>query len=180
MFVAELTEALRLLLTQFLLQNLKFGVIEGQYILAPASAFWLFGASAVFEWRKMYDDGAFLIIWQNPLPFALAGFLGLGINFLSYYVIQATSSLTMKVLGTLRNILTIGMGIVFYGETVSMTEGLGYSLALLGFVCYNASKSPGAIEQLTNSRPWLHYICFGSLPVKGKVESADDNPDLSV
>ena len=47
MLLAEVTEAVRLVLTQFLLQNLKFGVVEGQYVLAPASAFWLFLASAV-------------------------------------------------------------------------------------------------------------------------------------
>ena len=47
MLLAEVTEAVRLVLTQFLLKNLKFGVVEGQYVLAPASAFWLFLASAV-------------------------------------------------------------------------------------------------------------------------------------
>ena len=49
MLLAEFTEAVRLVMTQFLLQNMKFGVVEGQYVLAPASAFWLFLASACYE-----------------------------------------------------------------------------------------------------------------------------------
>ena len=141
MFMAEATEAIRLLMTQFLLQNLKFGVVEGQYVIAPASAFWLFLASGVFEFGAMVQNDAFSIIAANPGTFLVASFLGLGVNFLSYLVIQATSSLTMKVLGTARNVLTILLGVLFYGETVSVNEGLGYSLALAGFAGYNASKS---------------------------------------
>jgi hypothetical protein len=63
------------------------------------------------------------------------------VNFLSYLVIQATSSLTMKVLGTLRNILTIFLGVMFYSETIDPNEWIGYMIALLGFVAYNAAKS---------------------------------------
>jgi len=61
MFLAEFTEAIRLLMTQFLLHHCKFGVIEGQYVLAPATAFWLFVASAWFEGAallRMSRDGA--------------------------------------------------------------------------------------------------------------------------
>ena len=97
MFLAELTEAVRLVMTQFLLQNMKFGVVEGLYVLAPASAFWLFLASAGYEFRDMSNKGAFLVVAANPLTFLAASTMGLGVNFLSYYVIQATSSLTMKV-----------------------------------------------------------------------------------
>ena len=97
MFLAELTEAVRLVMTQFLLQNMKFGVVEGLYVLAPASAFWLFLASAWYEFRDMSNKGAFLVVAANPLTFLAASTMGLGVNFLSYYVIQATSSLTMKV-----------------------------------------------------------------------------------
>ena len=97
MFLAELTEAVRLVMTQFLLQNMKFGVVEGLYVLAPASAFWLFLASACYEFRDMSNEGAFLVVAANPLTFLAASTMGLGVNFLSYYVIQATSSLTMKV-----------------------------------------------------------------------------------
>ena len=97
MFMAELTEAVRLVMTQFLLQNMKFGVVEGLYVLAPASAFWLFLASACYEFREMARQGAFRVVAANPLTFLAASTMGLGVNFLSYYVIQATSSLTMKV-----------------------------------------------------------------------------------
>ena len=98
MFLAEATEAIRLVLTQFLLQNLKFGVIEGQYVLAPATAFWLFLTSAFYEFPAMMKAGAFTTIFMNPLTFLAASTMGLGVNFLTYLVIQATSSLTMKVI----------------------------------------------------------------------------------
>ena len=45
----------------------------------------------------MSNKGAFLVVASNPLTFLAASTMGLGVNFLSYYVIQATSSLTMKV-----------------------------------------------------------------------------------
>ena len=51
MFISEAAEAVRLVLTQFLLKNMKFGVIEGLYVLAPASAFWLCVASIVLVFR---------------------------------------------------------------------------------------------------------------------------------
>jgi len=141
MFAAEATEAIRLVLTQFLLQNLKFGVVEGQYVLAPASAFWLFLASFCYEVPHMIENKAFHTILNNPFTFIAASTMGLGVNFLTYFVIQATSSLTMKVLGTVRNIFTIVIGVILYSETVALNEGFGYSVALLGFVGYNMSKS---------------------------------------
>jgi len=54
---------------------------------------------------------------------------------------QATSSLTMKVLGTVRNIFTIVVGVIFYAETVAFNEGMGYTVALAGFVAYNMAKT---------------------------------------
>lgn len=56
MFSAELAESIRLVLTQYLLQNLKFSVIEGQYVLAPPSAFWLLLASVYFEFPKIVSE----------------------------------------------------------------------------------------------------------------------------
>jgi drug/metabolite transporter (DMT)-like permease len=141
MLLAELAEAIRLIITQFFLQQLKFGVIEGQYVLSPASAFWLFLASAIYELPKMYNDNAITIIANNIPAFFIASFMGIGVNYLSYLVIQYTSSLTMKILGTIRNIIIIFVGVLFYGEIVTQNEFIGYFIALLGFIGYNLAQA---------------------------------------
>lgn len=139
MFLAELAEGIRLILTQFFLQQLKFGVIEGQYVLAPASAFWLFAASAFYELPTMIKNNAFTIVGDNIGLFFVASFMGIAVNFLSYLVIQSTSSLTMKILGSVRSVGLIYIGIIFYAEEVSVNEMIGYSIALVGFFAYNAA-----------------------------------------
>ena len=73
-------------------------------------------ASAIFEFPTMYKENAFEIVRSNPIPFIIAASMGVGVNFLSYLVIQYTSSLTMKILGTARNVVTIFIGVLFYGE----------------------------------------------------------------
>lgn len=171
MLLSEATEAIRLVMTQFLLQNLKFGVIEGQYVLAPASAFWLFLASGFFEFPKMIETNAFEVLIRNPSAFLVASSMGLCVNFLSYLVIQATSSLTMKVLGIVRSIATIVLGAMIYKETITFNEGFGYIIALIGFVTYNAAKS-GFFEKANNNNNIQHNL---NSPIKASV--SDDNDE---
>jgi drug/metabolite transporter (DMT)-like permease len=140
MGLAESTEAIRLIITQFFLQQLKFGIIEGQYVLAPASAFWLFLASVIFEFPTMIECNAFVIVINNPRYFIAASFMGIGVSFITFFVIQATSSLTMKILGTLRNIAMVVVGVLLYGEQISLSQTGGYTLSLLGFLAYNLAK----------------------------------------
>jgi drug/metabolite transporter (DMT)-like permease len=140
MFLSELTEAIRLIITQFFLQQLKFGVIEGQYVLSPASAFWLFFASLIFELPHMYDNNGFQVIFDNPFMFLIASIMGIGVNFITYFVIQYTSSLTMKILGTIRNILMVVLGVLLYNEVITSYQALGYLISLIGFTGYNMAK----------------------------------------
>ena len=49
MFLAETFEAIRLVLTQKLLTNLKFPALEGLYYMAPICTFWMFGLAAFLE-----------------------------------------------------------------------------------------------------------------------------------
>lgn len=46
----------------------------------------------------------------------------------------------MKVLSTVRNIAIIFIGVAAYGEVVTRNQALGYTLALAGFVGYNAAQ----------------------------------------
>lgn len=169
MFMSEMMEGIRLVMTQYFLQQLKFGVTEGQYVLAPACAFWLFSASLIFEFPDMVEKGAINVIMQYPFHFLCAATMGIGVNFISYYVIQYTSSLTMKILATVRNICLVIVGVFWYKEVITVNQAWGYFIALIGFAGYNMSKM-GYFEH--NSQlmvEWRRLVSPGSAkPATGK------------
>ena len=70
-------------------------------------------------------------------PTHLAGF---GVNSLAYVVIQTASSLTLKVLGTVKNAVVVWIGIVFLHEPVSALQAAGYAISLVAFFWYNRIK----------------------------------------
>ncbi len=134
MFLSSSSEATKMVLTQYVVKNLHMGVVESQYFLSSSTASCLFLASVIMEFRTMYENKGFQILLNHPNIFLLAGLLGVFVNFLTYFVIQLTSSLNLKILNTLRNILLIFVSIFFYKEYVSVNEVFGYSVALMGFI----------------------------------------------
>lgn len=143
MLGAEVSEALRLVLTQKLLQNLRFSVVESQFYLAPVSALWLFSASAVHEMPRMLRTRAWLIPLAHPLPFCASAVLGCAVSFCSFLVIQATNSVTLKVLGAARSAGLVVWSALMLGERITPLEGGGYSLSLAAFAAYNYLKVKG-------------------------------------
>ena len=65
-------------------------VIEGQYYIAPISAFWLFSASAASELPRALQSGAWEIVLANPAYFALSASLGFCVHIATFLVIKAT------------------------------------------------------------------------------------------
>ena len=143
MLTAEVSEAMRLVLTQKLLQNLRFGVIEGQVWLAPTSALWLFSAAAVHELPRLLRTEAWRIPLQNPLPFVASSILCFAVAFATFLVIKATNSVTLKVLGTARSAGLVVWSAVVLGERITPLELGGYSLSLCAFAAYNVFKVQG-------------------------------------
>lgn len=141
MMAAELTEAVRLILVQKFLQSLRFGIVESQYYMAPAGAVCLMGASILTEYKSMHANGAFAQLTAHPALFFFAGTLGVGVNFLSYLVVQQTNSVTLKVLGTARNAGLVLLSVYIYGELVSGTQALGYTVSLCFFGLYSYFKT---------------------------------------
>lgn len=140
MFLSELFESVRLVMTQLLLTGLKFHPIEGLMYLAPACTFWLFLGSMLLEFRNMVADGAFGLMADRPGKFILAAAMGFMVNSLAYIVIQSASSLTLKVLGTVKNALVVCLGIALLGEHVTLLQGVGYGLSVAAFFVYQQIK----------------------------------------
>jgi hypothetical protein len=124
-----------------MLQQLNFSVIEGQYFLSPASAFWLFFASIIFELPQIVDKKIYIIIFiENFHCFLFSCLFGVLINSLSFFVIQCTSSLSLKIIATIRNQFIILIQIFMFSEVVNLNQCIGNIIAVIGFVSYNLSK----------------------------------------
>ena len=102
--------------------------------MSPATAFFLFLASAFFELPDMINTGRYISLINNSSYFIICSVLGVIVNFLSYFVIQLTSSLSLKILVMFRNFFVIMIGIIFYNEETSRSELVGYFFALIGFI----------------------------------------------
>ena len=127
-------EAVRMVLTQYILKDLKLGVVESQYFLSSSTAMCLFTASALTEIPQMIQARGFYILYEQFGVFVLAASLGILVNYLTYFVIQLTSSLNLKILGMFRNILLIMVSIFLYQEKVTTNAMIGYGVALVGFI----------------------------------------------
>jgi len=144
----EVFESIRLVMTQLLLSGLKFHPIEGLMYLAPACCFWQAIGLFILEFRAMVETEAFYLVAAQPMKFCLAAGFGFVVNSIGYIIIQTASSLSLKVLGTVKNALVIWLGVFLLGDTVTSLQAIGYSISLSAFCWYQKIK----MEQLNAGR----------------------------
>jgi hypothetical protein len=114
--------------------------VEGLMYLAPACTICLFLGSLVTEATEMAVGGAMAVIAARPIAFAAAAAMGFFVNLLTYIVIQSASSLTLKVLATMRNVLVVCLGVFFLHEAVTGLQAWGYGMSLAAFAWYQRLK----------------------------------------
>jgi|TARA_B110000003_G_scaffold83038_2_gene84825 drug/metabolite transporter (DMT)-like permease len=141
MIVSEFAEAIRMAFYQYVLGNLKFDLIEGLYVMGPAALLFLGLGIVMFELRDFLDNGAWYIPMDSPHHFFAAALLGFGVNYLTLGVIKATSGLTFKVMGQVKNAVVILLAVVIFGNPVTSIQLFGYTLSLVGFFIYQRGKS---------------------------------------
>lgn len=95
--ISESSEALRLIMTQTLLQGLSFHPIEGMMYLAPACLMWMVVGAAILEFPTILREGALSIITENTFLFFAAASMGFAVTTLAFFTIQLCGSLTLKV-----------------------------------------------------------------------------------
>jgi len=150
MIGAEAAEATRLVLTQRLLCNLKFGAFEGLYLMAPICAFWMWGVALLAEVPTARARGDLAIVLGNPAVFGVAALLGFAVNVASFLVIKRTSSVMIKLLGTARNAGLVLVSALALGDEVTRTQAAGYVLTLGFFAVYNYLKFRAGPEKRGN------------------------------
>merc|ERR550534_1836059 len=128
-----------MLLMQMLLQGEKYSAVEGLYYFAPASFLWMTILATYLELPELLSEGV-LIIWLHPFPFFCASILGFLVNIASVLVVKTTSSLTLKVLGAVRNLGLVGVAVIFFDDIVSKQEFCGYVVSVSGILMYNYEK----------------------------------------
>merc|ERR1719233_2218593 len=136
MFLAELFEAVRCALIQYLLAGLKFSALEGLTYFAPTALTWMIGLIVFHELPQFIDNQAMLIVFDNLHLFALCFVLGFFVNVAGFLVMKTTSVVTLKILAQIRNIVLILVNVVFWKEIVTSFQALGYSVTLVGFAWY--------------------------------------------
>jgi len=136
MLLAEVAEAVRCALIQYLLADLKFSALEGLTYFAPTALTWMIGLIMFHELPQFLNNLAFFIIYDNIHLFALCFVLGFFVNVAGFFVMKTTSVVTVKILAQIRNIALILVNVLFWNEVVTSYQALGYSVTLLGFAWY--------------------------------------------
>ena len=144
---SDFSEAFRLVALQHYLGKMKFGLIEGLYVMTPATLFFLALAIFMFERDALNSGDAIHKIMAHPHRYLVAAMLGFIVNTLTYAVIKSAGSLTLKVCGQAKNALVILSSMYLFKAQVSWTQVLGYSLSLLGFAVYQIGKHKEATLQ---------------------------------
>eukprot|EP00037_Helgoeca_nana_P027525 m.315563 g.315563 ORF g.315563 m.315563 type:complete len:313 (+) comp27525_c0_seq1:327-1265(+) len=135
--VSAVAEGIRLVLMQVLLQQLRFSPVEGLYYMAPAGTLCMLVMVATFEATDMSNRGALDTVRQHWQYFALASTLGFGLNLLSFWIIQLTSSVMLKIISVARTAALVLWCAVFLHEKITSLEIIGYTISLVAFAVYN-------------------------------------------
>merc|ERR1712159_417117 len=102
MLLAEVAEGTKLVLTQKLLKDCKFSVLEGLYRMSPISAIWLWGVSLFLEVPSILKEAKYTLISDHLGIFLSCMILGFGVNIITFLVIKYTNAVTLKVIGVAR------------------------------------------------------------------------------
>lgn len=93
------------------------------------------------------------LVRGNPWLYVQISVMGVLVNGTSTVCLKRVSGLTMKIVVCVRNLLVVWYGVVRNGDRVTMTQGAGYLVSVLGFLAYSwvrTRKVAGASKRKKN------------------------------
>ncbi|EWZ93363.1 hypothetical protein FOWG_06144 [Fusarium oxysporum f. sp. lycopersici MN25] len=149
-----IAEAVRVVMIQVMLsaEGLRMDPLVGLYYYAPVCTLMnmvvvLFSEGPRFKWEDAAQAGYGVLLANACLAFFL--------NVISVFLIGKTSGLVMTLSGILKSILLVAASVVLWGTHISLTQTLGYAVALMGLVLYSTGY-----EQLLNM--WEEAVAWGT------------------
>jgi len=138
---ANLAEALRVVLSQWLIAKQRLPLLEAQYHVAPSQAGCLLLASLALELRDPASRAALVAaVAARPFAFLAVSALGLVLQFAGLLAIRVLGSVTMKLLGIARSAALVLFEVLRGNEPASLRMIVGYSISLGAFAVYSRLK----------------------------------------
>lgn len=155
---AIVADALRIVFIQILVQSrgLKLNPISTMYYVSPASAVMLLVPWYCYEFeavRYFYNFPETLIAYRAGSVLLFSAVLAFLLNMTIYTLVTKTSALTLNVSGVLKDWALIGLSYYVFGDKVSPTSLLGYSIAFAAVVYYNYKKLQSMQEETSKKDP---------------------------
>ena len=97
-----------------------------------------YGFNAYTNWYQNHctNEAMFIIFFS--------GCLGLLVSLSTFLMIGATSPLTYNIVGHLKTVSILTMGVLFFGDSVSSKKMMGIGMALTGVIMYSNIKMKNA------------------------------------
>ena len=135
------SEGLRLACTQLLLHSMRLPVLDGIVVMFPPTVFALATAFVATEYKDMMASGKVTMIGKHAHLFVGATALGVAVNALSVSLVSLTSGLTINLLGHVRNVALVLVGVFAFGDVLSAQEMIGYGVTIFGLAGYTAERN---------------------------------------
>ena len=140
--LSAVCEASRTVLVQLLLGDMKYNAVEALVYLSPWTGMCLILGALLWEWDGLTSHGGGMYkVSCKPHLYVLAAAGGFLVNLTTFWAIKATSGLTFKVLGCVKNSFVVWAGVLL-GDAISGQQLCGYAVSLAGFILYTQAKVP--------------------------------------
>ena len=88
---------------------------------------------------------------EAVITIVTSGCLGMLVSLSTFLMIGATSPLTYNIVGHLKTVSILTMGVILFGDSMSIKKFLGICFALTGVIWYSLQKLNAQAAQKTAS-----------------------------